>query len=172
MNNRLRSVLLRMTPSWGTRQRSFVYTGLSMRHDISRNIIKLAMWLAIVPLAAACNVSRDHQLLDGCYFLGEQRILKLQGTEGNLFVPGDISRFRLIPQGSSDYIWMTTQPGFVLGGRDPMYVRSVGSSPTPSPVILIEDTSPAASRILVRYNGQIVRLVRQDSCAETPTPRR
>ncbi len=81
-----------------------------------------------------------------------------------MLIPGDITRFRLIPQGSSDHIWMTTQPSFTISGSDKKFVRSAGNSRTPSPVIIIEYESPAASRILVRHNGQIARLVHEDTC--------
>jgi hypothetical protein len=116
----------------------------------------------------ACDGPRHGNLLDGCYYLGEEQILTLQGTEGYLHIPGDMSRFRLIPRGSSDYIWMTTQPGFVIGGSDQKLVRSAGSR---SPVIIIEDETPTASRILVRDDGEIKQLVHKNSCDEILRPR-
>jgi hypothetical protein len=120
-------------------------------------------------VVGACDGSRHGNLLDGCYYLGEEPILTLQGTEGYLRIPGDISQFRLIPHGSSDYIWMTTQPGFVIGGSDQKLVRFAGKSP--SPVIIIEDERPSASRILVRDDGEIKRLVHKNSCDEILPPR-
>lgn len=129
-----------------------------------RGIATSSSLLVVVLLCGACNASRGENLLDGCYSLGDVPIFSLRGTEGSLLIPGDITRFRLIPQDSSDHIWMTTQPSFAIGGSDKKFVRSAGNSRTPSPVIIIEYESPAASRILVRYNDQVTRLVHEDTC--------
>jgi len=59
---------------------------------------------------------------------------------------------------------MTTQPSFAIGGGDRKYVKAVVNSPSPSPLVIIDDENPAASRILVLDNGQIARLGYQDSC--------
>jgi len=135
-----------------------------MRRRMPKGTIRIASCLALVLPSSACNVSRDADLLDGCYYLGEKPILSVRGTEGSLLIPGDISRFRLVPQGSSDHIWMTTQPSFAIGGGDRKYVKAVVDSPSPSPLVIIDDENPAASRILVLHNGQIARLAHQDSC--------
>jgi len=135
-----------------------------MRHGMLKDINRTAMSLAIALQLGACNPTAKGNLLDGCYFLGGEPILEIQGLQGTLLVPGDITQFRLVPQGSSDHIWMTTQPSFVIGGSGQKYAKHVGSSPSPSPVIIIEIEGPTSSRVLVHDNGHVARLVRQDSC--------
>lgn len=140
----------------------------SYAEAMSERIIRKRNALVMALAVGACDGSRHGNLLDGCYYLGGEPILTLQGTEGYLRIPGDISHFRLIPHGSSDYIWMTTQPGFVIGGSDQKLVRSTGSSS--SPMIIIEDENAAASRMLVRDDGEIKRLVHKNSCDEILPP--
>jgi len=135
-----------------------------MRHRMFKGIVKITIGLTIVLQIGACSPAGKANLLDGCYFLGVEPILEIQGTEGKILLSGDIARFRLIPRGSSDHIWMTTSPGFVIDGGSQKFVRSVESPWSPSPLITVEDESPSTSRILVRENNEIVRLVHQDSC--------
>jgi hypothetical protein len=128
-----------------------------------RGIIRIAVGLAIIPQVAACGPTRKANLLDGCYYLGAEPILELEGAEGKLLLPGDVARFRLIPGESSDHIWMTTRPGFVIDGGDRKYIQSAEDPLSPSPLIIVEYEAPASSRILVRDNGEIERLI-QKSC--------
>jgi len=124
-----------------------------------RGIIKNAVGLAMVVQIAACSPTREASLLDGCYYLGAQPILELQGNEGKVLLPGNVTRFRLIPQGSSDHIWMTTRPGFAIDRGDGMHVRLVEDPLSPSPLIIIDYEAPVSPRILVRVDGGIERLV-------------
>jgi hypothetical protein len=132
------------------------------------SVIRSAIGLAIVLQLGACSPTRKANVLDGCYFLGEEPILEVQGTQGKLLVPGDIAQFRLVPQGSSDYVWMTTRPNFVIGGSGRRYVKSVENSASPSPVIIIETESLAPARFLVHDNGEVTRLVYRNSCPTEP----
>jgi len=136
-----------------------------------RSIIRSAIGLAIVLQVGACNPTGERNLLDGCYYLGEEPIFKIQGTRGNLLVPGDIAQFRLVPQDSSDYISITAQPNFVIAGSGRRQVKSVGNLASPSPVIIIETESLASPRVSVQDNGEMARLVHQDSCPTELGPR-
>ena len=109
----------------------------------------------------ACHAPHARSLLDGCYYLGGEPILTLRGAAGRLLIPGDVEGFRLNPQGSSDFIWMTTRPSFVIVGDG--QARAVITQ-TPSPIIIIDYDNPSEARVVVRHNGQRARLVRRDTC--------
>lgn len=133
-----------------------------MQRPMLRRIMRSTCYLAILLQAGACTKPNNANLLDGCYYLGDEPILRIQGVQGILLIQGDVSRFQLIPQASSDYVWMTARPNFVIGGDGRKYVKS--GRETASPVILIESEAPASARIFVQSNGEVAKLARRGSC--------
>ena len=139
---------------------------------MQRRLLTIATCCTAAFSVVGCSQPRNQNLLDGCYYLGNQLILSIRGTAGTLVIPGDVSGFQLIPQGSTDHIWMTTQPNFEINGSGRRRAKLVKDPLSPSPVIIIDDLGSMSARILIRDNDAVARLVHQDSCpaARSPLP--
>ena len=112
-------------------------------------------------LVAGCNGPDSTELIDGCYYSGQEPVLRIAGERGRVLLPGNVSNLVIVVRGSSDFAWLTTQPNFKIDGADHKVAKIDADSS--SPVILIDEGARAAL-LLIRDRGEVVELAHRKSC--------
>lgn len=79
--------------------------------------------LTIGVVATACSPPAGKPLTDGCYYAGAVPVLRVNGVKGNILIPGDISRVRVIADASPDDAGVTFEPGFHIVTGSPLKVQ-------------------------------------------------
>ena len=79
-----------------------------------------ALATALVAGSSGCAPRPGKPLVDGCYYAHGVAVLKVQGHNGTLLVPGDIQNVAVRPDVSAQQAGVTFTPGFHLREGPPL----------------------------------------------------
>jgi hypothetical protein len=105
---------------------------------VQNGLMKVLLLVPFLLSSAACgalNKSSAEDLTDGCYFLDGTPVLRVQGSRGELLIPGDVKETRLRQTQRDGGTEVIFEPGFRVQLRPEL--RAVSPPDLPQPRIYL-----------------------------------